>query len=132
MTLVDSETVKRSRHRLRFCVGKSLSLYYCSFNMKLCSCGDLVLLTSVSLQRAKPPALWMNYIHWKWQPEQEREDVILSQTGNKAVSPTFIPFTESAVISPAQHREHTSHITVRYPGKTTHACKNAVEIHRDP
>lgn len=32
------------------CTGKSLSLYYCSFNMKLCSCRDLVLLTSVSLR----------------------------------------------------------------------------------
>lgn len=84
MTLVDSGTVKRGRLRLRFCVGKSLSLYYCSFNMKLCSWGDLVLLTSVSLQRTKPPALWMIYIHGKWQLEQESRDVILSQTGNKA------------------------------------------------
>lgn len=92
--------LSRGRHRLRFCAGKSLSLYYCSFNMKLCSCGDLVLLTWVSLQRTKPPALWMIYIHGKWQPEQESEDVILSQTGNKA-SRTSIPFTESAVISPA-------------------------------
>lgn len=132
MTLMGSETVKRGRHRLRFCVGKSLSLYYCSFNMKLCSCGDLVLLTSVSLQRTIPPALWMIYIHGKWQPEQESEDVILSQTGNKASSPTFIPFTESAVISPAGLREQSSHITVVYPSKTTHACKDAVEIYREP
>lgn len=68
--------------------------------MKLCSCGDLVLLTSVSLQRSKPPALWMIYIHGKWQPEQESEDVVSSQTGNKApgpppTHPPPTPFTES-------------------------------------
>lgn len=110
MTLVDSETVRRGRHRLRFCVGKSVSLYYCSFNMKPCSCGDLVLLTSVSLRRTKPPALWMIYIHGKWQPEQESEDGILSPTGNKAPSPTFIPFRVSSHFSGiAQGAEQSYH-----------------------
>lgn len=110
MTLVFSGTVKRGRHRLRFCLGKSLSLYYCSFNMKLCSWGDLVLLTSVSLQRTKPPALWMIYIHGKWQLEQESRDVILSQTGNKASGPTPPPPKQSVY----QHRTRGRTVISQY------------------
>lgn len=129
MTLVDSKIVKRGRHRLRFCAGKSLSLYYYSLNMKLCSCRDLVLLTSVSLRRAKAPALWMIYIHGKWRPERESEDVILPQTANKAPSPTFIPFTAvgSHFTSVAQGAERPYH-SVLPSQKRRMLCESAAEI----
>lgn len=117
MTLVDSGTVKRGRRRLRFCAGKSLSLYYCSFNMKLCSWGDLVLLTSVSLQHTKPLALRMIYIHGKWQLEQESRDVILPQTGNKASGPTPFP-PNSPFTSIEQGAQQSYHSMLTEQNKT--------------
>lgn len=102
--------------------------------MKLCSCGDLVLLTSVSLRRTKPPALWMIYIHGKWQPEQEKWGCDSVSDGEQSIRVQLSSHSRSQPSFP-QHSagEQSSRITVVYPGaKQQHAGKNAVEILQGP
>lgn len=75
----------------------------------------------------------MIYIHGKWQPEQESEDVILSQTGNKASESNFHPIHGVSSHFPSIARGAEQPYHSRLPRrKQQHAGKNAVEIYRDP